>query len=268
MAPAHGNGVRTDGGPALDIQLLFLGTADAFFAGGRASAAVYCRSGDESFLLDCGPTTPMRLKQEGIDPLSLDCVVLTHFHGDHCFGLPFLLLEGWEHKRDGELSVVGPQGTDDKLVRIMRAAYPDVLNQGGGLPRIVDEVAPEGRPREIPGTSARLAAIAMDHRPESLGYRIEWRGKVLAFTGDTRWNDRIPALAAGADLLVCECTWRHPRGGMHLSLDEILEHHAEFCGGTGARRVLLTHRGDDVDPLPQDLPPGLEAATDGMRVTV
>jgi ribonuclease BN (tRNA processing enzyme) len=72
-------------------EIVFVGTGDAFNSGGRRNSAIGARAG-HPILLDCGPTLG-GLKELGIDPLEIDAIALSHFHGDHIAGVPFLLLD-------------------------------------------------------------------------------------------------------------------------------------------------------------------------------
>ena len=75
-------------------------------------------------------------------------------------------------------------------------------------------------------------------RPLSL--RIECCGKIIAYTGDTEWNDVIPEISRGADLLVCEAFEYQAEAGNHINYLTLLEHRRELeCG-----RIILTHLGD------------------------
>ena len=76
------------------MRLHVIGCGDAFGSGGRAQACFLLESGSYRLLLDCGPSGPTELKRRGIAPASLDAVLISHFHGDHFGGLPFLFLEG------------------------------------------------------------------------------------------------------------------------------------------------------------------------------
>jgi len=65
------------------------------------------RSGDEHLLVDCGATSLTALKAQGIDPGSVTGVVISHLHGDHFGGLPFLILDGQFRRGTAPLTVLG-----------------------------------------------------------------------------------------------------------------------------------------------------------------
>jgi ribonuclease BN (tRNA processing enzyme) len=75
------------------VKVIFLGTGDAFAAGGRFLSACLIQSHGASLLLDCGPTVLTALKQRGIRAGTLDAIFFSHLHGDHIAGAPFLLME-------------------------------------------------------------------------------------------------------------------------------------------------------------------------------
>ena len=76
------------------VEILFIGTGDAFGSGGRRNSAILVRADGRTLLLDCGPTTLAGLKQLGVDPSEIDAIAISHFHGDHAAGVPFLMLDG------------------------------------------------------------------------------------------------------------------------------------------------------------------------------
>ena len=97
-------------------EVLFVGTGDAFNSGGRRNSAILVREQGRTLLLDCGPTTLAGLSELGIDPLEIDAIALSHFHGDHIAGVPFLLLDyQYQHPRDRPLSILGPPGVADSM---------------------------------------------------------------------------------------------------------------------------------------------------------
>src|SRR5262245_30634534 len=96
--------------------VLFIGTGAAFGSGGRRNSAILVREAGRTLLLDCGPTTLSGLKQLGVDPLEIDAVALSHFHGDHIAGFPFLLLDYvYAHPRERPMAIIGPPGVESRL---------------------------------------------------------------------------------------------------------------------------------------------------------
>lgn len=106
------------------MQVRFVGSGDAFGNGGRFQTCI--RLQDEGFtvLVDCGATSLTAMKAQRLDPGEVDAVVLSHLHGDHFGGLPFLVLDGQFTRRTKPLTVFGPKGTADRLRAAMETLYP------------------------------------------------------------------------------------------------------------------------------------------------
>jgi ribonuclease BN (tRNA processing enzyme) len=88
--------------PGRPLTVTFAGSGDAFGSGGRYQACIHVRSpGCEPVLLDCGATSLSALKRLGLDPGEVGAVFVSHLHGDHFAGLPFLILDGqFSHRHD------------------------------------------------------------------------------------------------------------------------------------------------------------------------
>jgi len=86
-------------------RVRFIGSGDSFASGGRFQTCILVDADGYRFLIDCGATSLVALKRAGIDPGSIDAVLLTHFHGDHCGGVPYLILDGQFTKRERPLVV-------------------------------------------------------------------------------------------------------------------------------------------------------------------
>src|SRR2546426_4590548 len=113
-----GGGSRLCGGGKARhvVRVTVLGSGDAFGSGGRLHSAYLVETPRHTFLLDCGPTILQALKRNGRDPAAVDFVLLSHLHGDHFGGLPFLFMEyRFEEPRSRPLAVYGPPGTERRV---------------------------------------------------------------------------------------------------------------------------------------------------------
>ena len=94
------------------ITVTFAGCGDAFGSGGRFQACIHLRpgAGQGPVLLDCGATSLTALRQAALDPGEIGAVFVSHLHGDHFGGLPFLILDGQFSRRTAPLLSSGRRG--------------------------------------------------------------------------------------------------------------------------------------------------------------
>ena len=117
------------------MRLTVAGCGDAFGSGGRANTCFWIESGDAVVALDFGATSVVALRRLELDPSRIDLVLLSHLHGDHFGGLPFLLLDGqFEGERTRPLTIVGPVGTGARLAGGLGGVLPGLLEQRLALP--------------------------------------------------------------------------------------------------------------------------------------
>jgi ribonuclease BN (tRNA processing enzyme) len=105
-------------------RVSFVGSGDAFGSGGRRQTCIGLSGDDQFLLVDCGTTSVLGLKSMGVDPNSVTAVVISHLHGDHFGGLPFLILDGQFSGRTQPLLVAGPPGTQDRLAQALEVLFP------------------------------------------------------------------------------------------------------------------------------------------------
>jgi ribonuclease BN (tRNA processing enzyme) len=242
------------------MEVLFLGTGNAFASGGRNAMAILVRTADFGLLLDCGPTTLVALKQQSLAPSDIDLVLLSHHHGDHFAGVPFLLChERYLSRRKKPLSIGGPRGTVDVVSEAQRLFFPGMASFD--FPLELRDLEPERDELMGPAT---VRPFVVDHfsRGVAFGFRVEIEGRVVVFSGDTAWTEALVRETTGADLFVCECS------GFETPLEEHMTHRdlARHRDRIGARRTLLVHAGEDVIARRGEL--AFELAEDGMRVTL
>jgi ribonuclease BN (tRNA processing enzyme) len=250
-----------DGSAQKPVTLTILGTGDAFASGGRAQAGYLLEIEGKRVLLEAGPAILGEMKRNGIDADSLDVILISHLHGDHFCGLPFLFVEYlWERPRKRPLTIAGPKNLEKRTWTLMRAMYSRYKLQQ--LQSNVKWVVME------PGKSYRLAGLKVSTirsphtTPDvSLSLKIIAAGKTFVFSGDTGWNDELVDFSAGADLLLCECTYfesDHLR--FHMNYPELKRNLERF----NVKRIILTHIGRETINHTREI--DIEMGFDGMKL--
>lgn len=186
-------------------------------------------------LVDCGATSLTALRAQQFDPNEIETIVITHLHGDHFGGLPFLILDGQFRRRTRDLTVVGPPGTRDRLTAAMDTLYP-----GSSQVRRRFEVDvlehTDRRPREL--GDLRITPYEVRHASGAPAYavRLQTPTASLAYSGDTEWTDALLDAADNADLFLCEGYSPTPIR-WHLDLQTLETHrHRLTCN-----QLILTH---------------------------
>jgi ribonuclease BN (tRNA processing enzyme) len=223
-----------------DLRLTFVGSGNAFSDGGL------CCNGfllDDRVLFEAPPQLLGSLANVGVDANTIESVVISHHHGDHFLGFPFLLLY-WRWKgRTAPVSVVGPVGTEALAKDIAEKVFPGVLD----APYEIEwrEMAP-GDKHCVRGLELRSVQVDHDDMLSStLGYACRWNGRRFAYTGDTRLCDGVYDLARDVELLISECASREAQIPIHMNLrDDMPKVRAAM---PPEAQLLLTHIAPDVD---------------------
>jgi ribonuclease BN (tRNA processing enzyme) len=242
-------------------RLTFLGSGDAFAGGGRFQACLHLDGGDEPLLLDCGASTLIALKRAGIDPASIGHIAVSHLHGDHFAGLPWLILDGQFAKRTKPLVIAGPEGVRERVERTFEALYP-----GGPDAQRPFETAfiefTERTPCQLGPALVTPFQVRHSSGAPSYALRVEYANKVIAYSGDTEWTDTLSEVARGADLFVCECNFFDTKVPGHLDYQTLTNKRPQL----ESERIVITHMGEDM--LAHLGGVDLEAAADGAVISV
>ncbi len=214
--------------------MLFLGSGNGF-APGRAYSSFLL---DRRILFEATPTTLPALKKQRIPLHRIEYLFISHLHGDHCFGLPFIFLDHYfVSPRKKTLVIIGPQGVRSLAHRLIDLAFAGTRKRyGGKLPLRFLEVRP-GREYTVPDIVFRV--FPMHHGGlEALGFLLIYRGKRLAYSGDTGPCPGLKALLEQPDVAVLEMSSLKDDFDSHLNRRDILRLRK---GLPPSCRVILTH---------------------------
>jgi len=257
----------------------------------RFGPSILVQAGSQTLLFDCGRGASIRLAQLGILLGQVRNVFLTHLHSDHIIGLPDLYLTGWGAQgRKTPFRVWGPSGSKMMMEHLQKAFDFDIR-----IRRDIDEkFVKEGI--EVSSTDidegvvfqeegVTVTAFHVDHRPieSAFGYRVDYAGRCVAMSGDTRFSENLIEHSKGVDLLIHEAidpvevrARLSNMAATQAEIDNIVAHHitAEEAGVVFARvkpRLAVYAHISDADlitPARKSYSGPLEAGEDLMTIEI
>jgi ribonuclease BN (tRNA processing enzyme) len=241
------------------VKLLVVGSSPAWPNPGGAQSG-YLVEGPGRLLLDCGPGVLAKLRERDSGWPKVDAIVITHWHLDHwgdlvpwCFGA----MVGPGHEQPQPVLWLPPGGKTKLRDFGARLGWESMWEE-------VFELHEYAEGETFVAAELQVQATRVPHYTlEAYALRVSNGDRIAAYSGDAGPTDRLTEVARGADLFICEATLERgeldgePRG--HLSADEAVE----AFEASGAKRLLLTHRPDEL-PLEN----GLELAHDGLQLDV
>lgn len=245
---------------AKQIRVVLLGTA-----GGppvrvdQAGISTLVEAGGERFLFDAGRGLMQRLAQARVPMDGVTKLFLTHLHSDHIIDVPDLYLTPWSapSERKVALEVWGPDGTREMMQNLEKAFAFDIH-----VRRDLDEkISPDGikfKATDVQeGTvyeqhGVKITAFLVDHGPvkPSFGYRLDYGGRSVVLSGDTRPSENLIKFSKGVDLLIHEAIDADALRRLAPSeqlFKAIVEHHttpeqaAEVFNRTKPRLAVFSH---------------------------
>ncbi|HLD16045.1 MAG TPA: ribonuclease Z [Candidatus Nanoarchaeia archaeon] len=229
------------------MKVTFLGTSCMMPTKERNHPGFLLSYKNENILVDCGENIQRQIKVAGMSPTKITKILLSHWHGDHVFGLPGLLQSLIGHQYHGVLEIYGPKGTKRNFGKMVEA-FP----LRGDLLKIKITEVNQGKFFE--NNDFYIEAAKMQHGIECLAYAFKEKdrrrinidklkkfgikegpivgdlqkgkdikfngkkikakevtytvpGKKIVFVLDTYINDNCYKIAKDADLLISECTY-------------------------------------------------------------
>jgi len=212
------------------VKVRFLGSGDAFGSGGRFQTCIHLESAGSQLLVDCGTSSLIAMRRFGVDPLALDAVILSHLHGDHFGGVPFLILDGQFRRRTRPLVVAGPPGVEARVREAMEVLFPGSSRVERRFEIRFVELTDRGAFALGPVSITAYEVVHASGAPP-FALRITAHGKTVGYSGDTEWTESLIDAARGAareNREVIRIVYAHPsayndddrRGGGRCQADQ------------------------------------------------
>jgi len=248
--------------PHSTVRVTVLGSGDAFSSAGRLNSSYLLESSQHTVLMDCGPTILAALKQRHLDPGRIDFVLISHLHGDHFGGLPFLFLEYlFENPRDRPLIVAGPPGLEERVRTVVAAFFREATMSEFTFP-LEFRVLQPGQSQTIESIDVLPFQVPHQTTCISLGLRLGVDGRHLLYSGDSAWSEDFVTHSQSTDLFLCECVFYDTVVPFHMNYVELARHVPRL----GCKRLVLTHLGSEFLAARDAVT--LECAEDGTVLTV
>lgn len=251
-----------DGRQDMSVTVTFAGCGDAFGSGGRFNTCFVVDAPNLRFVIDFGATSLVALNQLGIGHNTIGAIVLTHFHGDHCGGVPFLILDAMlAARRTTPLIIIGPKDTQARLTAVADALLPGMSCMTPKFDLCYRDTGFLQPSTFGPLTVTSYPAAHTDAtNPASV--RIDVADKVISYTGDTAWTEHLPAVAHNADLFICESYHYTKPVRFHLNYCDIRQYRDQLR----PKRMILTHFSREMLGFANQI--AEECAHDGLVVTI
>jgi len=193
------------------LKVTLLGTGNPRPTMERFGPSILIEAGRETLLFDCGRGALQRLYQLDVASSDVSALFLTHLHSDHVVGIPDLWLSGWIMGRQVPLRVWGPKGTKE-MMRALQKAYEFDIHTRRDLDERLPGEGVQVVARDIDqgvvyeNERVKVTAFTVDHGPvkPAFGYRIDFAGRSVVLSGDTRPSENLVRFAQGTDVLIHE----------------------------------------------------------------
>lgn len=283
------------------LRVTLLGTGTPLPRADRLGPSTLVEAGREKLLFDCGRGCTIRLFDRRI-PLRDVRLFLTHLHSDHVTGVADLWLTGWlagaalhaggTADNRSPLWVRGPVGTNQLMAGLRQAFGGDITMRTAQehLPPLATDVAEIAPGIVFENAGVRVTAFAVDHgeflKP-AFGYRVDYQGRSVVISGDTRYSENLIAHASGADVIVHEVAMAATSLANSPAAKEILSVHTSpreagrIFAATKPRLAVYTHFGvaggvgaaaptmaDFINATRETYSGALEAGEDLMTITI
>ncbi len=228
-------------------DIAFLGMGNFLATGRYWNSFVINRS----ILVEPCPTVLPHLRRCGIGIDEINLIAISHFHADHTFGWPFLLLELVRSRRSRPLTIVGPPGVEAYLAEMLDlGGVPNIAAAARSLDLRFTELDSQWHRHD--GVAVRGVAVEHVEHLASFGLLFDLGDQTIGYSGDTRPCDGLVELGQHSDVLIIECNDHYAPTSLPLTHMDVASVH-DLQRQFPDLALVLTHLGPDVHA---DLVPG------------
>jgi len=232
-----------------EIVVTLLGTGSPALNPARFGPSTLVQAGGLNLVFDAGRGSSIRMGQIGVAPGRIDALFISHFHSDHVNGLSDLWMAGYmlnnpSGGRQAPLRVFGGIGMKNMADNMALAFQADTIvrTEGRGAPPGSGSITPyeiESDGIVFDEAGVRVTAFRVSHIEQSYGYRVDYRGRSVLLSGDTRFDQNLIDHGQGVDLLIHQVRMAPPGAdnGNHTSPEEA----GHIFLQTGARMGVYSH---------------------------
>ena len=201
------------------------------------------------------------MKQQGIEPNDIEHIVISHLHGDHFGGLPFLILDGQFRRRTANLHVLAPPGAEARVTATMEALYANSSTTERRFKVVYSELL-DGHAVDCGPASVTGHEVVHGSGAPAFATRLEIGGATIGYSGDAEWGPGLVAAAKNTDLFICECYASGRPVRNHIDYETLEANQAALT----TKRIVLTHMGPAMLERAANIP--FECARDGLLLEV
>ncbi len=231
------------------LKLITLGSGNAFGHGNQFQSAHYIEF-EEKFkiLLDCGPTILQAIQATETNLDDLQFLLISHLHGDHMAGIPFLLLhyKFVLQRFSNPLQIYGPPGLKEQLDNLIRGNYPNALTNEDNLYKVHEIQLQE---EKVLFGSIVVNTFEANHIPNSFCYIIAYKGLKVIYSGDNELKPPQIKEFTDGTVLLHELTTMNSTAGGHTSWTLLRQHIDDILTKVG--KVVVIHSSMDVREEPE-----------------
>ena len=226
------------------LKIVILGSGNAFAQFNQYQSAHYIEFDEnQKIILDCGPAILQAVQSSDVNIDDLDCLFISHLHGDHLAGLPFLLLyyKFVVNRINKPLHIYGPPGLLNQLENLFNGNYPNLLLNDNSLYEIHEIGLNETK--KVLG-SVSVTSFEANHIPNAFGYTVEKNNLKIIYSGDNEFKPEQIKYFDNGTVLIHEMNTMDSTAGGHTSWILFKEHIDKILEKVG--KIIAVHTSIDV----------------------